>query len=356
MNVLFTCAGRRNYLLNYFKDAIAPHGKIIAADSDYTASAFSDADVGIEVPSLKSSNYLDAIKDIIIDYKVALVIPLNDLELSLMAKNKIELESTGAKVIVSNTAVINMCNDKWQTYEFLTRLGVPTPLSFLKLELLLQAIEANKLNYPVILKPRWGCGSINIEIANNEYELYSLFKSLKTRLKSAPFQGAHKNSSDDTILLQEKIDGQEYGVDIVNDFNGNYYGSFARKKLAMRSGETERAVSVVNERLSEIGQQVARATGHIGIMDCDFFVKEDKVYLLEMNPRFGGGYPFSHEAGINLPEIYIAWLKGFQNVAKFDNYKADVITSKCDRIVRIKEKERPEFQNNNVELNEFSSL
>jgi len=46
-------------------------------------------------------------------------------------------------------------------------------------------------------------------------------------------------------------------------------------------------------------------------MDADFFVTENNdIFLLEMNPRFGGGYPFSHEAGANVPAALIAWAIG----------------------------------------------
>ena len=42
----------------------------------------------------------------------------------------------------------------------------------------------------------------------------------------------------------------------------------------------------------------------------DVFVTEDAVYVLELNARFGGGYPFSHLAGVNLPKAIIKWLSG----------------------------------------------
>ena len=71
-------------------------------------------------------------------------------------------------------------------------------------------------------------------------------------------------------------------------------------------------------------------------MDCDFFVSGDKIYYLEMNPRFGGGYPFSHESGINTPAIYISWLKGDTEIDKYNNFKAGLMFSKYDRLMPIK--------------------
>ena len=54
---------------------------------------------------------------------------------------------------------------------------------------------------------------------------------------------------------------------------------------------------------------MGRLTGHIGNMDCDVFMTKSGAYILEMNARFGGGYPFSHEGGCNLPLALINWIK-----------------------------------------------
>ena len=103
----------------------------------------------------------------------------------------------------------------------------------------------------------------------------------------------------------------------------------------MRSGETDKAVSVIDDEFSKFGELIGNHTKHIGNMDCDFFVVKDKIYILELNPRFGGGYPFSHEAGINTPAIYISWLKNNNDVSKFNNFKPDQLFSKCDMLMKI---------------------
>ena len=66
LNLLFTCAGRRNYLINYFKDALKGRGRIFTADMSDTAPAMVDADVAITVPSIYNSNYIESLKKIII--------------------------------------------------------------------------------------------------------------------------------------------------------------------------------------------------------------------------------------------------------------------------------------------------
>ncbi|HEA23617.1 hypothetical protein LCGC14_1337480 [marine sediment metagenome] len=336
MNLLFTCAGRRNYLIRYFKEIIGGNGKVIAVDSEVTAPALAEADMAMTVPSVFATNYVETLTEIIRDHKIDLVIPLNDLELPIISKNRNKLEAFGAKVVVSDPDLIDLCADKWKTFKYLERLKIPTVKTYKKLEDALVALSDQSLNFPIILKPRWGFGSVGIEIVSSETELRLAYQLLSIKINKTLMSSTGVNSSKNPIIIQEKINGEEYGVDIINDFNSQFYGAFARKKLAMRSGETDKAVSVIDNRLTDMAEKIGKATGHIGVMDCDFFIKDGEIQLLEMNPRFGGGYPFSHIAGINVPGIYVEWMKGNRNVEKYNGYEANVLSSKYDWIMKIK--------------------
>ena len=124
-------------------------------------------------------------------------------------------------------------------------------------------------------------------------------------------------------------------MDVLNDFQGNHFGTYVREKLAMRSGETDKAISVIDERFHVLGRKLGEALKHMGNMDCDVFEKDGELYVLELNPRFGGGYPFSHEAGMNTAAVYLEWLKGNADVQRFDRYQAGLMFSKCDRLLRV---------------------
>ncbi|MFV9551007.1 ATP-grasp domain-containing protein [Algibacter sp. PT7-4] len=337
MNILFTCAGRRNYLINYFKKALNGNGSVIAADEKMSAPAMVDADIAIKVPSIYDENYINKLIDIVKKYSVNAIISLNDLELPILSKNKIILEQHGAKVIVSNTNVIAIGFDKWKTYNFIKDLGLSTPKTYIKLDEAIQDIENGNLKFPLVLKPRWGSGSIGIDFPESIEELKLSYKLQKIKLQKTILTKANEESVVDDILIQEKLNGIEYGMDIVNDFEGNYYGTFAKEKLAMRSGETDKAKSVIDHSFEKLGQLISENLRHIGNIDSDVFVVNNKLYLLEINPRFGGGYPFSHEAGVNLAAIYIEWLKGKKNkdLKHYNNYKENIIFSKCDRLIRI---------------------
>lgn len=335
-NILFTCAGRRNYLINYFKDALQGNGLILAADSQLSAPAMVDADVAIQVPSIYSDGYVEKLKELVSTYDISAIISLNDLELPILAKHKDEIEKLGAKVIISNPHVIDIAFDKWKTFHFFKEIGVDTPKTYITLADAQDALAQGELEYPLVIKPRWGSASIAIDIVKSEEELQMAYRLQLLKIQKSILKDASSEDIEKSILIQEKINGDEYGIDILNDFDGNHYGSFIRKKLGMRSGETDKAVSIINEEFSKIARTIAENTKHIGNMDCDFFVNNGKVYYLEMNPRFGGGYPFSHEAGINTPAIYLSWLNGENSVDRFNNFTEGLMFSKCDRLMPIK--------------------
>lgn len=335
MNILFTCAGRRNYLINYFKEALKNKGKVFAADMQLTAPALVDADVAIQVPGIYEENYISAIIDIVKTNKISAIISLNDLELPILSKNKQKIEEYGAKVIVSDDSVIKIAFDKWETVKFLQKNGLKSPKTFIDINEARKAIEEGSLNFPLVIKPRWGSASIGIDFPEDLEELNLAYQIQTTRLRKTILAEASKEDINHAILIQEKIQGTEYGMDVLNDFEGNYVGTFVRKKLSMRAGETDKAISVIDERFNQIGEIIGKNLKHTGNLDCDVFESNGELYVLELNPRFGGGYPFSHEAGINTAAIYLEWLKGNTDISQFSNYKEGIMFSKCDKLLRV---------------------
>ena len=336
LNLLFTCAGRRNYLINYFKEAINGQGKIFAADMSDTAPAMVDAHHAIILPSIYDHSYIPALKQVITDHKIDAVISLNDLELPILSEHQKDIESTGASVIVSSAVAIDIAFDKLKTFDFLESIGLRKPQTFTKLDKAMEAIDKRLLKFPLVVKPRWGSASIGIDFPESQKELELAFYLQHLKLKKSILNTASQPDLEHAILIQEKMNGQEYGMDIVNDFEGNYVGTFVRKKLNMRSGETDKAISVIDQRFDAIGRIISEELGHIGNLDCDVFEADNELYVLELNPRFGGGYPFSHEAGVNTCAMYIEWLNGNSDIGHLNNYESGKLFSKCDRMLEIK--------------------
>lgn len=332
-NILFTCAGRRTYLLKYFKEQLGEDGLIIGADMQLSAPALSVADVKEKVPAVYTDNYIDCVIEICKRNKVDAVICLNDLELPILAANKARFESIGVFPIVSRQEVINICFDKYLTAEYIESIGLKTPKTFINLDEAKSAISNGVLSFPLVLKPRWGSGSIGIEFVNDMEELDEVYAMLLKKVKKSILATA--SHGNEYILIQQKIDGQEYGMDVMNDFNGNNRGVSVKKKLAMRAGETDKAKTVDIEEIRLIGKTLGENLKHIGNLDVDVFEKSGEYYILELNPRFGGGFPFSYEAGVNFPQAIIEWLKGNEIDNSILVPKYGKTFAKCDYLVKV---------------------
>ncbi|HEX3047780.1 MAG TPA: ATP-grasp domain-containing protein [Bacillota bacterium] len=333
MNILLTCAGRRNYLIQYFKEALGAEGFVCAADASPDAPALQEADRAFVVPPISDPGYFDLIFDICQKNQIRLLISLNDLELPYLANNRSRFTDIGVLPVISSPAVIDICFDKWRTVDFLTQNGIGAPKTYLLLKDALEAISKRELSFPLVVKPRWGSASIGIEYPENLEELELVYRLVRMHLKRSILASVSESNMEQAVLIQEKLIGQEYGLDVVNDLNGSYVNTYVKRKLAMRAGETDRALTVQNNSLVAVGEKIGNTLKHIGNLDCDVFETENGAYVLEMNPRFGGGYPFTHAAGVNLPAALIAWVNGAEANPKWFQIKYNISAAKCDRVV-----------------------
>jgi carbamoyl-phosphate synthase large subunit len=333
MNVLLTCAGRRNYLVHYFREALAGRGQVFAADCSGDAAALQDADCGFVVPPVGAPQYVDSLLGLSRQHGVRLVVPLSDLELPILARQRDRFADIGTLAAVSSPHVIDLCADKWASVSFLRECGLAVPLTFLCLADVKQALRAGEVQFPLVIKPRWGAASIGVSYAEDEDELESAYYLLGRHLPRTSL--ARMCAADPTrcILVQERVQGREHGLDVVNDLHGSYVTTFARRKLVMRAGETDQAVTVENEELRMAGRTIGEQLGHVGLLDCDVFIGERGCVVLEMNPRFGGGYPFSHAAGADIPACLVAWAGGEQPDPNWLCARPHVVAAKCDRLV-----------------------
>lgn len=322
MNILITSVGRRGYIVKYFKDVLGSTGKVHVSNSSRYSPAFSYADAFVITPLIYDNNYISFLKKYCLDNEINAIISLFDIDLLVLSKHKKEFSDIGINVLVSSENVIETCNDKWKSSKFFIANGFCIPKTYIRKEDALEAIRNRTLNYPLILKPRWGMGSNSIFIADNEIELEVFYQKINKQIEETYLKYESAKTKGLNVLIQEKLEGQEYGADIINDLEGNFANCIIKKKLSMRAGETDCAVVIDDSRIYETGKHLANCLQHIANLDVDMFICNDRVYILEMNARFGGGYPFSHIAGVDLPRAIISWLK---NEKIDDNW----LTVKC---------------------------
>lgn len=319
--------------MGYFRRALRGGGKVFAADlSPYAPAMIEAGRDTIPVPAVDDPAYFDRLLKACRARKIKLLLSLNDFELPGIARQAGRFQEAGIRVVVSPPDVVDLCFDKWATFLKLTELGIPTPATFLGLADARAALKDGTLAFPLIVKPRWGTASVCVELAENEEELTLAYEWVSKKLSKTAV-GRVGPPVDERILVQQAVTGEEFGVDIVNDLDGRHQAVFVKRKLVMRSGETDRAVVENQPLLAALAVKIGKTLGHRGLMDCDAFMTKEGPFILELNPRFGGGYPFAHAAGADVPAALLAWAQGKKAKASWLSAKAGVVSAKCDRLV-----------------------
>lgn len=315
INILILSCGTRNKIVQYFKKELEGRGLVIATDCSELAPALYEADKHFIVPRMDDEGYLDAIFSICKENKVKAVLSLIDPELSLLAEHKQAFMEIGTMPIVSDLEVVELCFDKYTMFEFLVRNGFKTVKSYLDKEIFYSDIETGVINYPVFVKPIRGSASINISKVTSKEEVEMLFKRF------------------DNLMIQEYMDGTEYGADVYIDMiSSEPVTIFIKEKIKMRAGETDKSVSIKDEQLFELITKFVIETGFKGIIDIDIFKVEGEYYISEVNPRFGGGYPHAYESGVNIPGMIINNVDSKKNKEVIGQYEEGIYMMKFNEL------------------------
>jgi carbamoyl-phosphate synthase large subunit len=338
MNVLLTCVGRRNYLVRYFKQALKGRGSVFVADARADVPAFQEADESFRLPPIDHKDYIDSLLSICARLKICLIIPLTDPELPDLSEHRHRFIKIGTLPVVSSPEVIETCFDKWLTFTFLKRHGLDAVKTYVSLEEARLALSDGNASFPLVIKPRWGSASTGIEHVDDLAELELAYDLMQRRNARARSSHPRIMQSDAALVIQELLTGQEYGLDIINDLQGRYVATLVKQKLLMRAGETDRAITVRHEQLEQLGETIGQTLCHIGNLDCDVFDTGMGYYIVDMNPRFGGGYPFSHAAGADLPAALISWALCEEAEPRWLTVAPDVIASKYDSLAIVSPK------------------
>lgn len=311
MNVLILSCGTRNKVVQYFKRAFAGTGKIVATDCSAVAPALYEADAQYIVPRITAPDYLEIILEICQKEQIRAVLSLIDPELSLLAKNQERFAQIGVEIIGSNYELCERSLDKYQMYLWLRAHGYRCAASYMDW----QAFQAASLPYPVFVKPARGSASIAISKAEDA--------------QSARFLFDHGEN----MMLQEYLKGQEIGADVYIDMvSGEVVSIFTKKKLVMRAGETDKAVSFKDARLFELIENFVRESGFRGQIDIDIFEIDGEYYISEVNPRFGGGYPHAYECGCDHMTLIRNNLAGKANPKRIGEYAEGVYMMKYNEL------------------------
>lgn len=316
MNILLLSSGTRNKIVQYFKKTLAGHGNVICTDMSSLAPSIYEADKFYTVPRMTAPGYLDVILDICRKEKVDGVLSLIDPELSLLAENKDKFAAVGTKVIGSSYELCEMSLDKFQMYSWLVAHGYRCAKSYMDKEAFFADVDSGKAHYPVFIKPARGSASIAVSKVYDRETVDLLFEH------------------GDGLMIQEFLDGQEIGADVYIDMISREIVSiFTKKKILMRAGETDKAVSFKDEKLFELIKKFVSEAGYSGQIDIDIFDVNGEYYISEVNPRFGGGYPHAYESGCDHMRLILNNLEGSANEVRIGQYEDGVYMMKYNEIM-----------------------
>ena len=316
MNVLILSAGTRNKIIEYFKNAIGSDGMVIATDCSAIAPSIYEADKHYIVPRMTEPGYIDVILDICKKEKINGVLSLIDPELSLLAKHEKDFASIGTGIIGSSYELCEMSLDKMSMYTWLKNHNYNCAGSYINKDEFYKDLESKLITFPVFVKPVRGSASLAISKVYNTETLDLLF------------------SQQSNLMIQQYLDGQEIGADVyIDTVSGDVVSIFTKKKLVMRAGETDKAVSFKDEKLFNLIEQFVKEAGYRGQIDIDIFEINGEYYISEVNPRFGGGYPHAYECGCDHMQLIVNNLKGISNTKDIGNYKENTYMMKYNEIM-----------------------
>ena len=315
MNILILSCGTRNKIVQYFKEAVGEVGRVVTTDCSRYAPALYDADSFFVVPRMTEPGYIDEILSICKEEKIDGVLSLIDPELALLAQHMTEFEAIGTTVIGSSYELCAMALDKWAMYNWMTKHGFLCAKTFIQFAEFERALATGDVTLPVFIKPRFGSASLHIFKADD--------------LDTTRFLFDHQPD----MIIQEFLDGQEIGADVYADMlSGSVIAIFTKNKLAMRAGETDKAMSIKDEKLFKLIARFVRESGYRAQIDIDIFKINGEYYFSEVNPRFGGGYPHAYECGMRTPQMIVNNLFGKENVPEIGAYRSGVAMMKYNEL------------------------
>jgi len=325
MRILLSSVGRRGYLVRFFKEALGPDDEIWGGDYSPYASAFHNCDHSVILPEVTDPNYVSEIINLCRKLKINMIIPLIDPELEVLSLQRELFFKEGILTVVSPQRSVEICYDKLLTYQFCLKNNISAPETVVDIDEAKNLLAQKRFSWPIVVKPRRGSASANITVCFDMIQLEAAFESCPQP------------------IIQEYIDGEEYGYDIFSDMDFRPISVFCKRKIAMRAGETDKAVSTDDPQLIAFGLKIAHALEIFGPMDVDVMMGPDGPKLLEVNPRFGGGYPCAHSCGADFPRKLIKIAQGEKLTPNIGSYPSGIYMFKQDEILNCNQQKIDSF-------------
>ena len=316
-NILITSAGQRVSLVKAFQKEIKKYesdAKVYTVDlNPILAPACHISDGYRTVKRVTDPNYISELLAICKELAIKLIIPTIDTELLVLAENKQLFLDHGIVPIVSSLEFVKACRDKRIINEFFIENNIDIP----------QNIDKQNLSFPFYIKPYDGSLSKDTFLIKSKEDL-------------TPY-----HFENEKLMFMEYIDHDlhdEYTVDTYYDKNGDLKCIVPRKRIFVRAGEVNKGVTHRNEIVSYVKERLSHIEGATGCLTMQFFFNQEtkRVIGIEINPRFGGGYPLSYLAGANYPQFLIQEHLKESPIDYFDAWEENLLMLRYDDEVLVR--------------------
>jgi carbamoyl-phosphate synthase large subunit len=284
LNVLMTAGSRRVPLVQAFRHglhALGVQGRVIVTDINPLSPAVHVADRAYRVPLSTDPTYVAELLSICEAERVRLVVPTIDDELPLLAAARERFRDIGTLVACSPASTATLCNDKLETCEQLLAAGVPAAKTYLP------ATLPENAALPLFIKPRVGRGAVGAF-------------QIRTREELSFFLGYVANP-----IVQEYLEGPEYTIDVLCDFNGRPLSIVPRERVVIRAGVIDRGRTVNDPQLLDLARATCEALPFAGPVNIQCRMHRGQPVIFEINPRFSGGIPLTIQAGADFPQMLL---------------------------------------------------
>ena len=314
LNVLVLSVGRRVELIQFLKKTLVSRNhsfSIVGADASNLAPALYACDTQIILPKISENHYLEILIETIKSQGINIVIPTIDTELGFLARHKSEIElQTHSKVIISSFKTIEIFQNKFKTAQFLEENKILSPK-------VLDFSNRTQFQYPVFIKPSEGSSSINARMVHNQNELERWFETIENP------------------IIQSYVSGKEYTVDAYVDRNNKLISESHRFRMKTRSGEILIGQVLFIDQIHEIILDLLSKIELFGPITLQFIEENDQFYLIEINPRLGGGVPMSLDSGIDVLGNLIDEYSN-KPLAKTNSRGLNKTFSRFDQMIEVK--------------------
>lgn len=320
LNILISSAGRRIGLIDCFRHAlrsVGAAGDVFAIDCSPTAPAFHYVTKSWLVPPCTQPGFTEIVLGLAVRHDIRLIVPTIDTELPAYARHAGRFLESGVRVCISAPLAVEICADKRLTNSWLNEHGFQTVRQALPDAILR---DPSGWKFPLIAKPRRGSASIGLA------RLASL-----EQLKQLSLAG-------DDVVVEEQAPGIEHTVNVFVDRSGRCLCAIPHRRLEVRAGEVSKGVTVKHRAMMQIARDIAETLpGAYGALNIQCFLSDDeRVRVIEMNARFGGGYPLAHQAGAHFARWLLDELLGCQATDCFDGWQDDLAMLRYDAAIFLR--------------------